>query len=103
MGSNIFYPFTKNRTPGLQWMHSGDGLPNFLTVWISCILIFWNLHRAIPEPTYHFSLLHLLMVCLLYTSVNSPHAYLCSSGKTISPLNRTDCTAAAYGSCFIGA
>lgn len=65
MGSNIFYPFTKNRTPGLRWMHSGDGLPNFLTVWISCILIFWNLHRAIPEPTYHFSLLHLLMVALI--------------------------------------
>ena len=46
-------------------MHSGDGLPNFLTVWICCLLIFWNLYRAIPAPTYHFTFLHLMMVGLV--------------------------------------
>ena len=65
MGSNIFYPITKLRTPGLHWMHSGDGLPNFLTVWLSCLLIFWNLYRGQPSMTYHFSFLHLMMVGLV--------------------------------------
>lgn len=65
MGSNIFYPLTKNRTPGLHWMHSGDGLPNFLAVWISCLFIFWNLYRGIPKPTYHFGFIHLMMVGLV--------------------------------------
>ncbi len=65
MGSNIFYPLTKLRTPGLQWMHSGDGMPNFLAVWISCLLIFWNLYRGQPAMTYHFSFVHLMMVGLV--------------------------------------
>ena len=65
MGSNIFYPLTKLRTPGLHWMHSGDGLPNFLTVWTSCLLIFWNLYRGQPNMTYHFSFVHLMMVGLV--------------------------------------
>ena len=65
MGSNIFYPITKLRTPGLHWMHSGDGLPNFLTVWICCLLIFWNLYRGQPAMTYHFGFVHLMMVGLV--------------------------------------
>lgn len=65
MGSNIFYPFTKTRTPGLHWMHSGDGMANFLAVWICCLLIFWNLYRGQPAMTYHFSFLHLMMVGLV--------------------------------------
>lgn len=65
MGSNIFYPLTKLRTPGLQWMHSGDGLPNFLTVWISCLLIFWNLYRYQPSMDFHFSFMHLMWVGLI--------------------------------------
>ena len=65
MGSNIFYPITKLRTPGLHWMHSGDGLPNFLTVWTCCLLIFWNLYRGQPNMPYHFSFVHLMMVGLV--------------------------------------
>jgi len=65
MGSNLFYPITKLRTPGLHWMHSGDGLPNFLTVWISCLLIFWNVYRGQPEMDYQFSFVHLMMVGLV--------------------------------------
>ena len=65
MGSNIFYPLTKLRTPGLHWMHSGDGLPNFLAVWISCLLIFWNLYQGQPAMTYHFGFFHLMMVGLV--------------------------------------
>lgn len=61
MGSNLFFPFTKKRVPGLKIMHSGDAFPNFAAVWLCCLLIFWNLYAAIPNPLYHFTLLHLLM------------------------------------------
>lgn len=45
MGSNLLYPFTRRRMSGAHVMRSGDALPNFLTVWICCLLIFWNLAR----------------------------------------------------------
>ena len=61
MGSNLFYPFTKHRAPGLHWMHSGDGLPNFTAVWLSCLLIFWNL----AQRTQDFSFWKLLLVALV--------------------------------------
>ena len=45
MGSNLFYPFTKERSTGLQLLRSGDAIPNFLTVWTSVALILFNLDR----------------------------------------------------------
>ena len=45
MGSNLFFPLTKSRAQGIHIMRSGDSLPNFLTVWLSCLLIFWNMYR----------------------------------------------------------
>lgn len=47
MGSRLFFPFGKARTPGLKWTHSGDALPNFGIVWFCCLLIFWNLSRPV--------------------------------------------------------
>ncbi len=44
MGSNLFYPFTSKRAPGLRRMHSSHALTNFGAVWLSCLLIFWNLY-----------------------------------------------------------
>jgi len=49
MGSNLFYPFTRRRTPGLRVTRSGAAFPNFALVWGCCLLIFWNLSRH-PEP-----------------------------------------------------
>lgn len=46
MGSNLFYPFTKERSSGLKKIHSADALPNLAAVWISCLLIFWNIYAA---------------------------------------------------------
>jgi membrane-bound metal-dependent hydrolase YbcI (DUF457 family) len=46
MGSNLLFPFTKERARGTMSMHSGDALPNFLTVWLSVAVLFWNLYRA---------------------------------------------------------
>lgn len=45
MGSNLFYPFTQERTAGLKLFHSGDALPNLFAVWLSVALILFNLDR----------------------------------------------------------
>ena len=45
LGSNLFWPLTKERTSGLKLIHSGDAIPNFLAVWIALQLIFFNLDR----------------------------------------------------------
>ncbi len=50
MGSNLFWPFTKQRIPGLHLLRSGDAIPNFLTVWTSLALILWNLDRFSATP-----------------------------------------------------
>ena len=50
MGSNLFYPFTKRRSTGLQLLRSGDAIPNFLTVWTSVALILFNLDRFSAQP-----------------------------------------------------
>ncbi len=43
MGSNLFWPFTRRRTPGLMWHHAAQSLPNLAVVWISALLIYANL------------------------------------------------------------
>lgn len=50
MGSNLFWPFTRKRKPGLGLIHSGDAIPNFLTVWTSVALILFNLDRFSATP-----------------------------------------------------
>jgi len=46
MGSNLLFPFTKNRTPGLRWMHSGDARANTAAVCLCILLILMNLCAA---------------------------------------------------------
>ncbi|MBI9020669.1 MAG: metal-dependent hydrolase [Verrucomicrobia bacterium] len=65
MGSNLFFPFTKKRAPGLKIMHSGDAFPNFAGVWLCCLLIFWNVYAAIPNPLYHFTFVRFMMTALV--------------------------------------
>jgi membrane-bound metal-dependent hydrolase YbcI (DUF457 family) len=45
MGSNLLWPFTRRRTPGLGLLRSGDAWPNVLTVLIAVALILINLIR----------------------------------------------------------
>lgn len=63
MGSNLFFPLTKKRFLGLHLMRSGDAIPNFSAVWLSCMLIFWNLYRLTPtrEPIIRITFLQLLL------------------------------------------
>ena len=48
MGNNFLFPFRRHRTEGFKMMHSDQMQPNFWAVWLSCLLIFWNLSRAMP-------------------------------------------------------
>lgn len=50
MGSNLLFPITRHRTPGLGLIHSGDAVPNFLTVWAALMLILFNLDRCSAQP-----------------------------------------------------
>jgi membrane-bound metal-dependent hydrolase YbcI (DUF457 family) len=50
MGSNLLFPFTRDRTPGLELLRSGDAIPNFFTVWTSLMLILFNLDRFSDQP-----------------------------------------------------
>ncbi len=45
LGSNLFWPFTKERSAGARLLHSGDAIPNFLAVWTALALILFNLDR----------------------------------------------------------
>ncbi len=64
MGSNLFYPFTKERLIGLQLLRSGDSIPNFLTVWTAVALIIFNLDRFSAAPRLDGQVFLLLAVAL---------------------------------------
>ncbi len=59
MGSNLLYPFTRQRTHGFQRLHSMDPFANAAMVWTGLLLIFWNLSRA-AGPEYAYALPRLL-------------------------------------------
>jgi hypothetical protein len=64
MGSNLWWPLTKRRTGGLRLLRSGDGLPNFLTVWLAVATILFNLDRfsALPRlPVIPYLLVAILV------------------------------------------
>jgi len=50
MGSNLLWPFTRGRSEGLHLLHSGDTIPNLVTVWLSLTLLLLNLDRARAIP-----------------------------------------------------
>jgi len=64
MGSNLFYPFTRERFIGLRLLRSGDAIPNFLTVWLSVALILFNLDRFSASPRLDPGVFLLLAVAL---------------------------------------
>ncbi|MCK5850780.1 MAG: metal-dependent hydrolase [Kiritimatiellae bacterium] len=60
MGSALFYPFQRKRIPGYGITHSGHAGLNLSAVWISCLLIFWNLYNALPWITEYMNPLKLI-------------------------------------------
>jgi membrane-bound metal-dependent hydrolase YbcI (DUF457 family) len=55
MGSSLFWPLTRRRTPGLKLQHSGESYPNLSAVWLSCLLVFWNLAQPVSHPLVNIS------------------------------------------------
>ncbi len=55
MGSSLFWPLTLHRTAGLKLQHSGEAFPNLAAVWLSCLLIFWNLAHHADRSTIEIS------------------------------------------------
>ena len=50
LGSNLFYPFSKRRAPGMKLTHSGEAEVNLGVIWCCCLLIFWNLQwHGLPD------------------------------------------------------
>jgi membrane-bound metal-dependent hydrolase YbcI (DUF457 family) len=64
LGSNLWWPFTERRSEGMKWLHSGDPLPNFLTVWSSVMLILFNLNQYAKQPQFSGSVFLLWAVIL---------------------------------------
>lgn len=52
LGSNLLYPFTRKRSKGLGWVHSGDSIPNFFTNYTAILLAIWNLNAFAFEPAF---------------------------------------------------
>jgi membrane-bound metal-dependent hydrolase YbcI (DUF457 family) len=49
LGSNLLFPFRAKRMSGLKLVHSNDAFVNFGAVWLSVLLVYWNLSRGLPE------------------------------------------------------
>ncbi|RME88508.1 MAG: metal-dependent hydrolase [Planctomycetota bacterium] len=52
MGSNLFWPFGKERIEGLHLMRSMDVWPNLATFWLAIALILFNVNRFSPSPSF---------------------------------------------------
>jgi membrane-bound metal-dependent hydrolase YbcI (DUF457 family) len=59
MGSNLFWPLTRRRIPGLGLLHASDAAPNVLAVWTALAVILFNLDRLGGPgllPSYYMGL-----------------------------------------------
>ncbi len=74
MGSNLLWPFTRVRAPGLNLIRSGDAIPNFLTVWTSCALTLFNLDRFAGAP--HLPAMPYLLGVVMLPAVALVAAYV---------------------------
>ncbi|HET7375090.1 MAG TPA: metal-dependent hydrolase, partial [Anaerolineae bacterium] len=76
LGSNLFWPFTKDRSAGLKFIHSGDAIPNFLAVWTALCLVLFNLDRY-SAPVQHRAIM-LEPVSFLILALGVPYVILLS-------------------------
>jgi len=60
MGSSFFFPFYSRRIGGLKLVHSDKAFVNFWAVWLSCLVIFWNLYYVAPWQIHYFNPLKLV-------------------------------------------
>ncbi|MHC4780069.1 MAG: metal-dependent hydrolase [Planctomycetota bacterium] len=87
MGSNLFFPLTRSRSRGMKAMRSGDALPNFFFVWLSIVMIFWNLNRFSGSPALEPSLVSGFLPYFLSVFA-APFAALALGSKVLHSLER---------------
>ena len=87
LGSNLFFPFTKNRSKGFHLMHANDAIPNFLTVWLAVTAMFWNMYRFLPQSggtQIHISgLNYLLYVIVIPVGILLAGAFIAKKNTSI--------------------
>ncbi len=52
LGSNLFYPITKERSQGLEWTTSASVFPNIFVNYLSIAIIIWNINAFAPTPAF---------------------------------------------------
>ena len=81
MGNNFLFPFRRHRSEGLKMMHSDQMMPNLLAVWLSCLVIFWNLYLALPWAIPALNLAKLFFYgALLPVGIGMALRRLCAQG-----------------------
>lgn len=65
MGSNLFFPFNRKRSPGLRLTHSNVPMANFSIIWLCCVVAFWNLYAAAEHPVCNLTLPRVLFCGLI--------------------------------------
>lgn len=60
MGSAWLFPFRHTRFEGMKLLHSDTPHLNLAAVWLSCLLIFWNLYAVMSWHVPHFNLARLV-------------------------------------------
>lgn len=60
LGSNLFYPFTRARSPGLRLAAADNPWVNIAAIWLAVLLVFWNLARQ-AHPPPHLPVVSLLL------------------------------------------
>ncbi|HQW34475.1 MAG TPA: metal-dependent hydrolase [Thermoflexales bacterium] len=50
MGNNMFWPLTRERSPGLRLLHASDAPANLTAIWLSLTLLLLNMDHAAQTP-----------------------------------------------------
>ena len=85
LGCNLLFPFSRRRTRGLQMLHSGDAIPNFLTVWTATGVIILCLDQLSSPPNLSPAWFVGLAICLPVMVLSGLHQWQRSrhvSGRT---------------------
>lgn len=94
LGSNLLFPLTRRRVPGLRWVHSGDAAPNFFAVWTALLIILFNLDRFSPRPQInplpYFGLAWLPALALLVGFLIDRYRARVKGREALGALHQTD-------------
>ena len=62
MGASLCWPLSRRRSHGMGLMHAMDVFPNVFTVWLSILLIIWNLYMWTPGVMVEWNAIQILVL-----------------------------------------